>query len=177
MTDEEAWFMAFWKANLLEAGVVVDGDEVRRDFRCFGGGNGFLLSDLISRWCGAVISAPLTFLWSAPFAMVAMPARAVVVDLDAEALGFFLFAVVRALGAGRGVIAEVVVFEIDAVRIEQFLRGRTSPRLSRTFGPLAQFFILAFGFEAASDFEGVVCRFIRIGYRRSCAVRRRFIWG
>ena len=124
MTDEEAWFMAFREANFLEARVVVGGDEVFVVVRGFRFG-GFLLSDFIrdlfannSRWGGAIIGVLLTFLRSAPSAMVAMPACAVVIDPDAEAFGFLLFPVLRALGADRGVIAGVIVLEMNAVRGE-----------------------------------------------------------
>src|SRR6516162_2491452 len=101
--------MAFREANFLEARVVVGGLKVR----VLGRGCLFTRN---TYWRN--LMRLLTLLWPYPSAMVAMPTCAVVIDPDAEAFGFLLFPVLRALGADRGVIAGVIVLEMDAVRGE-----------------------------------------------------------
>src|SRR5262245_44775596 len=104
VTDAEARLVALRIADLLESGIVVGRDKM-----------------LVA----LAVALAAAFLWSAIAAVMAVPGRAFVVDLDAHAFGFLMRprSRVRALRTDRGVITEIVALEIDAVRGEQFLRG------------------------------------------------------
>src|SRR5262249_11009495 len=91
-------------ANLLKPDVVVGGD------------------DLVER----AVALAVAFRSALPAAMAAIPAGTVVVDQHAEALELLLDARVRALRAGEVMLPRLVVREMDAVGVEQLLRGHLS---------------------------------------------------
>src|SRR5262249_37472562 len=108
----EAWDVAFRIADLLEARVVVHCDEI-------------VGVAAVSAAAFLAVTAA-AFLRSRPSAMVAVPRRAVGIDLDAEHLERLVC--LRALGrASRtrpAVLAGLVIREPDAVALEQLLRGQ-----------------------------------------------------
>src|SRR5262249_46437872 len=105
MTDAEARLVAFRIANLLKSGIVISRGEL----------------------AACAVALAHAFSRSRPSAVIAVPRRAVGIDLDAEhrerlmrprALG-------RAPRARPMVLAGLVIRERDAGALQQFLRGQS----------------------------------------------------
>src|SRR5262249_734917 len=95
-------------AHLLKAGIII--------------GRGELVAP--------AVALTAAFRWPAISAVMTVPGRALVIDLDTHTSDFLMrwLARVRALRADRRMIAEVVVLEIDIICVEQLLRGHRAPQ-------------------------------------------------
>src|SRR6516165_3032041 len=112
VTDAEARLVAFRIAHLLKAGIIIG------------------RSELAALAVALAVALTAAFRWPTISAVMTVPRRALVIDLDAHTFGFLMrwLARVRALRADRRMIAEVVVLKIDIVCVEQLLRGHRAPQ-------------------------------------------------
>src|SRR5262249_12475776 len=103
VTDAEARLVAFRIANLLKSGIVISRGEL----------------------AACAVALAFAFLRSRPSAVVAVPRRAVGIDLDAEHLErlVLLAALGRASRTRPAVLAGFVIREHDAVVLKEFLCG------------------------------------------------------